>query len=281
MSAARHPGCVAILMYHSIAAASTRSLRELTVDPSQFDEHVSALKDAGARFVAVDDVPAALADDTAADGPLTVAITIDDAFADAATGALPALARLGAPATLFVPTGFVGGTAAWLRGADGRRPMLSWSGVAELADAGLEIGSHGHGHLACDVNHPDLVRADATRSRAELEDRLGRPIRSFGFPFGYGPPSAREAIRAAGFAQACVVADLPAQTGEDRFALPRLHVGPQTTPAALLALVRRRPAPPARWWSHAKQRVWTVGRRRAGWGPPEAGVATALTPAPR
>jgi peptidoglycan/xylan/chitin deacetylase (PgdA/CDA1 family) len=268
---------VAILMYHSIGAPSTESLRELTVEPSQFDDQLATLHDAGTRFVTVDEVPALLADPAAADGRPTVAVTIDDGLADLATGAVPALARYRAPATLFVPTAFVGATASWLRGDDGRRPMITWPALAELADAGLEVGSHGHRHLASDVNHPDLVRTDALRSRAQLEDRLGRPIRSFCFPFGYGPPAAREAVRRAGFAQACVIADLPAQSGDDRFALPRLHVGPQTTPAALLALVRRRPAPPARWWSHAKQGVWTVGRRRAGWGPPEAGVMTTPT----
>jgi peptidoglycan/xylan/chitin deacetylase (PgdA/CDA1 family) len=261
---------VAILMYHGV---STGGADELTVDPSLFDEHVAALRGAGVRLVTVDQVPGVLAE---AERELTAAITIDDGLADVASGALPALTRHRAQATLFVPTSFVGGTAAWLRGDDARRPMLSWSALAEIAAAGHEIGSHGHRHLACDVNHRDLVRSDACDSRAMLEDRLGRPVRSFGFPFGYAPSSAREAIRAAGFVQACAVAGLPAASGDDRFALPRLHVGPRTTPAALLEMVQRRPASPTRWWANAKQRVWTVGRRHAGWGPPEAGVVTTL-----
>ena len=281
MNAAAHRPRVAILMYHSIAASSTASLRDLTVDPSQFDEQLAALRGAGARLVGVDEVPGLLAGHAHADGGPTVAITIDDGLADVATDALPVLARYDAPATLFVPTAFVGASAGWLRGEEARRPMLEWSALTELADAGMEIGSHGHRHLAADVNDPELIRADALRSRAELQDRLGREIRSFGFPFGYGPPAARAAVRRAGFAQACVVADLPAQAGDDRFALPRLHVGPETTPEALLRLVHHRPSSPARWRARAKQRVWTVGRRRLGWGPPEAGIATAPTPVPR
>lgn len=281
MSAAARRPRVAILMYHSIAASSTPSLRHLTVDPSQFDEQLAALRGAGARLVVVDDVPGILAGAGHADGRPTVAITIDDGLADVATGALPALARYDAQATLFVPTAFVGASAGWLRGDDGNRPMLGWSALAELAGAGMEIGSHGHRHLAADVNDPELIRADALRSRAELQDRLGRDVRSFGFPFGYGPPAARMAVRRAGFAQACVVADLPAQAGEDRFALPRLDVGPHMTPEALLSVVRHRPSSPARWRARARQRVWTVGRRRLGWGPPEAGIVTTATVAPR
>jgi peptidoglycan/xylan/chitin deacetylase (PgdA/CDA1 family) len=280
MSTAAHRAQVAILMYHSIAASTTPSLRDLTVDPSEFDEHLAALRDAGARLVVIGDVPGILAaaDD---DDRLTVAVTIDDGLADAASGALPALARYRAPATLFVPTAFVGANAGWLRGADGRRSMLDWSELADVADAGIEVGSHGHRHLAGDVNDSDLVRADALRSRVELENRLGREIRSFSFPFGYGPVRARAAIRQAGFSQACVVMGLPAQTGDDRFALPRLHVRPRTTAGALAALVRHCPSPTARWSARARQRAWTVGRVRLGWGPPEAGVVTTPSSAPR
>jgi peptidoglycan/xylan/chitin deacetylase (PgdA/CDA1 family) len=262
----------AILMYHSIATHTTSGFGGLTVDPARFAEHVAALRDAGVRLVTADAAAGGLAAPDPTDRRPTVAITIDDALADAASGAAPALADHGVPATLFVPTAYVGGHAGWLRGVDAQRPLLDWSAIAQLADAGWEIGSHGHRHLACDVNRPDVVRADAAHSRVLLEDRLGRAVHSFGFPFGYGPPAARRAIRAAGFAQACVVADLPAEPQDDRFALPRLHVGPEMTPERLVALVQRRAGAPRRAWALGKQRVWTAGRRWAGWGPPEAGV---------
>ncbi len=260
----RAPATVAVLLYHSIAAATTPSFAKLTVDPSLFEEHLTALREHSPEVIPFGEVPAALADRRRA-----VAITIDDGLADVAAAA-PALLRRGLPATLFVPSGYVGACASWMRGEDGKRPMLSWGALEELARAGFEIGSHGRLHLAADVNPPELVRRDAAESKAELEQRVGQAVLSFAYPFGYHTPCAHLAVRDAGFAQACVTGELPAQAGDNRWALPRLQVAHGTTPEALLAMVGWQPTAAARRWAHAKQRVWRAGRRWAGWGPPEA-----------
>jgi peptidoglycan/xylan/chitin deacetylase (PgdA/CDA1 family) len=265
MSGVRIRGTVAVLMYHSIAAATTASFERLTVDPALFCEHLAALGE-NAEVIGFAQVPAALAE-----GRQAVAITIDDGLADAGTAACPALLRHGLPATLFVPTAFVGASSSWLGGADGKQAMLTWAELGDLAGAGFEIGSHGRQHLAADVHPPGRVRRDAAASRTELEQRLGRPVRSFAYPFGYHAAGARRAVREAGFAQACVVGDLPARTGDDRWALPRLQVNGGTTPEELLAMIRWRPSATMRHWAHAKQHAWHAGRRLAGWGPPEAG----------
>src|SRR5262249_23178262 len=59
-----------------------------------------------------------------------------------------------------------------------------WEEVREMADLGFEIGSHS-------VTHPDFGTISATQARQELvdsraclEERLGRPVRWFAYPFG-------------------------------------------------------------------------------------------------
>jgi peptidoglycan/xylan/chitin deacetylase (PgdA/CDA1 family) len=261
----------AILMYHSVSSSTTAGFRRLTVDPSLFDEHIAALAEADVSFRRVREVPARLAaaDDRAR---ATVAISIDDGLADLASGAAPALAARGVPATAFIPTAYVGAGASWLSGDDRARSLLSWSAIEELAAGGLEIGSHGHLHLAADINDAELVREDAARSRNELEEHLGRTVTSYAYPFGYWTPAARRAVRAAGFTQACTATSLHADGADDRFSLPRLHVGASTTPEMLVRMVCSRPARARREWVAAKQIVWRAGRRWARWGPPEAAV---------
>jgi peptidoglycan/xylan/chitin deacetylase (PgdA/CDA1 family) len=259
---------VAVLTYHSISRATTSSFAPYTVDPALFDEHVEALQKCGIDVIPFSEVPIALSG-----GRQAVAISIDDGLADAAENAAPALLRHGLPATLFVPSGYVGGSSRWMPGEDQTRPMLTWDQVADLARAGFEIGSHGRLHLAADVNPSQLVEEDARASRIELEDRIGHDVRSFAYPFGYHAPTAREAVRAAGFAQACAVGDLPARAGDDRWALPRLQVRPGTTPEALLAMVTWQPSRAARALAHTKQQVWRAGRRWAGSGRLGAGRA--------
>jgi peptidoglycan/xylan/chitin deacetylase (PgdA/CDA1 family) len=293
MTALAPPTGVAILMYHSIGRSTTAWSRRFTVDPGLFDEHIAALTDARTRLLAVREVPGLLsagpaepprrrraaagqeaslepaAGQALTEGP-AVAISIDDGLADAATGAAPVLGAHGAPATLFVPTAYVGRSAAWMSGVDAHRPMLSWDALGDLAAAGMEVGSHGHLHLAADINEPELVREDAIRSRGELEAHLGRTVSSYAYPFGYCSRDAADAVRDAGFSQACAVVELPAVAGDDPLILPRIYVSPQTTPEMLLRLVQRRPARTLRHWALAKQKVWHAGRRWAEWGPPES-----------
>jgi peptidoglycan/xylan/chitin deacetylase (PgdA/CDA1 family) len=269
VSAERTVGSVAVLMYHSIATSTTRSFARLTVDPALFDEHLAALREQQLDVISFSEVPSVLAA-----GRQAVAITIDDGLADAADGAAPALLRHGLPATFFVPSAFIDTRASWMRGEDASRPMLSWSALDEMARAGFEIGSHGKRHLAADVNDEDIVRRDAAESRSDLEQRLGRAVPSFAYPFGYHATRARRAVREVGFAQACIVGDLPVLAGDDRWALPRMTVVQGTSPEALLAMTRSRPTGADRYWTHSKQRIWHAGRRWAGWGPPEASRIT-------
>ena len=257
---------VVILMYHSIASNATSSFANLTVDPLLFEDQLVALRERSIEVISFRQVPAALAA-----GRRAAVITLDDGLADAGDTAAPALQRQGLPATLFVPTAFIGSNASWLSGDDGKRPMLSWPAISELAQAGFEIGSHGKFHLAADVNSFKLIKEDAVASKADLEQHLGRPAVSFAYPFGYQTRRARQAVRDAGFTQACAVGDLPAQAGDDRWALPRLPVSNEVTPEMLLAMIQWQPTTVCRRWAQLKQVIWRTGRQLGtGWGPPEA-----------
>jgi len=257
---------VAVLCYHSVAAQTTPTFAELTVEPSLFAEQIAALQHVGLDVIPFADVPEALASRRRA-----VAITIDDGFADVAESACPTLAAHGMTATVFVPTGFVGGRSSWLQGADAERPMLSWETIASLAGHGFELGSHGQMHLAADVNTREVVENDARASRIELEDHIGRPVTSFAYPFGYHSHAGRWAVHAAGYRQACAVGELPARARDDRWALPRMQVLSHTTPEEVAQMVAWKPSPSSRIWASSKQRVWQLGRRFAEWGPAEAG----------
>ncbi len=138
----------------------------------------------------------------------TLAITLDDGYADNHRVAAPILLAAGLPATFFVTTGWIGGTsvAPWDQDLPVRVGWMDWDQVRALAAQGFEIGSHTHTHL-------DLGRADAATIAAELEtskrkfqDELGRPAKLFAYPFG-NPENitdeSRALVRQAGF-QCCL-----------------------------------------------------------------------------
>lgn len=225
---------VPILMYHSISNTSTDAFRAYTVTPELFAAHVGYLSDEGFTAVTVSEL-AAMRRESRQPSARTVALTFDDGFRDFVTHAVPLLRSVGYRSTLFVPTGFVGGTSRWLV-AEGeqRRSLLSWAELCQLRDAGVECGAHSHSHPQLDL----LSRAAAAReialSKALLEDHLQAPVTTFAYPFGYSKASVRELVQALDFSAAVGVGNLTSAPRDDLFAMPRLTV-PSGMDAAGLA----------------------------------------------
>jgi peptidoglycan/xylan/chitin deacetylase (PgdA/CDA1 family) len=113
-----------------------------------------------------------------------VAITFDDCYGDNLAAAR-ILAEHGLPATFFLPTAYVGTDQvfSWDRHLP-PLPNLTWDEVGQIVRLGFEVGSH-------TLTHPNLAALPAAEARHEiveskrvLEERTGRPVRWFAYPFG-------------------------------------------------------------------------------------------------
>ena len=124
---------VPILLYHSVSEGWAHGFREWSVHPTTFESHMTHLRDHGytpvtiSQLVAMTDSPARLPE-------RPVAITFDNGLADFYATAWPVLQRFGFAVTMYVPTGFVGGTSRWLTPeGEGDRPLMQWPQLANLA----------------------------------------------------------------------------------------------------------------------------------------------------
>ena len=80
-------------------------------------------------------------------------------------------------------------------------------------------------------------------SKAELEDRLGRPVPGLAYPFGYSSAAVRQEARAAGHGYACAVGNTLPRPGTDPLALPRLTVRRSTSIQAFQQITQSRNIP--------------------------------------
>lgn len=242
-----------VLLYHSVADAADPRFAQWTVSPELFAAQMEVLAQEGWRTLTVSEL-AELWDSPEEIPERVVAITFDDGFADFHSAAWPQLRRHGFAATVFVTTGYVGSTSAWLgRVGEGDRPLMSWSQIAEIAAAGIEVGAHGHSHVQLDTVSNGQATYEIELSRQALADVIG-PVASFAYPHGYHSRAARREVRRAGFSSACAVRDGLASTSEDRYAITRAVVRGGTTIEAFARLIegqcptpRRRPLRRAAW----------------------------------
>jgi peptidoglycan/xylan/chitin deacetylase (PgdA/CDA1 family) len=155
-----------------------------------------------------------------------VALTFDDAFRNVREHALPELARHGFPATVFVVTGHTGGWNDWdQKGYGGipRLPLMDWTELRELAAAGIELGGHGVSHPDLTAIPPEDAREQMRVCRAEIEQRTGRRVRWFAYPYGLASPEV-VAIARELFEGACGTELRFTTPGDDPYLLPRLDV---------------------------------------------------------
>ena len=214
-----------ILMYHDISPDRRRArFAPFVVTPTAFAQQMDYLAGLGVRVCSVSELANARAEDGDSISPM-IGLTFDDAFYDLLANALPVIRQYGFGATVYAPTAYLGSTSRWLNGiGEGDRRIMSATQLGELAEAGIECGSHTHTHPKLDALPEDAVRRELELSKRILEDALGLEIRSFAYPYGYEVKATRRLVAEAGYDSACRVNYATSPTDEDVYALSRLPV---------------------------------------------------------
>lgn len=181
-----------ILGYHRIAGERD----VLSVRPERFRRQLELVRASGADTVSLEEALDRL---DAGDDRRAVVVTFDDGYLDNLEIAAPVLRELGIPATIFLPTRIIDG-AERFHWYDDPPAALSWEQVRALDREGLVgFGAHTRTHPRLPHVDDDRARDEIVGAKAELEERLGRPVTTFCYPAGlYGERDAR-LVREAGY----------------------------------------------------------------------------------
>jgi peptidoglycan/xylan/chitin deacetylase (PgdA/CDA1 family) len=188
-----------VLCYHAVSESWDS---ELAVTPAQLREQVAGLLARGYR-------PATFLDAALAPSQSRVlAITFDDAYRSIFELARPVLAELGAVASVYAPTDWIGSARAmrwpgidhWI-GTDDEDELLpmDWPQLRELAAEGWEVGSHTRSHLRLtELDDASLMRElEGSRSACALQ--MERPCETIAYPYGDVDVRVAAAAAAAGY----------------------------------------------------------------------------------
>jgi peptidoglycan/xylan/chitin deacetylase (PgdA/CDA1 family) len=203
-----------ILTYHSLDTSGS----VVSIPPELFQAQMAWLARSGTPVVSLAEIQKM---------PGAVALTFDDGFRNFFEHAFPVLQQYGFPATVFVVSGFCGGRNDWpTQPRNMGIPFLElmrWSEVRQIAQAGITIGCH-------TVNHPRLPRLSEAEievelrvSRTEIEDRIGKTVDTFAYPYGETTPEIRPVVGRY-FRWACSTRLAFVSGQADALCLPRLDI---------------------------------------------------------
>lgn len=217
---AGRPAAIPILMYHHITdLAPTESALEhdWTVAPGNLDAQMSWLVEHGFHTISL----AQLAAFFTGSQPLPqkpLVLTFDDGWEDDYSTAFPILKKHNYTATFFVYTSPLD-----------HKQFLSWSQLAEMVKAGMEIGSHTLTHPHLKDLSTEEAKKEIQDSKATLEKRLGIPITTFAYPFGDYTSAIVDQVKQAGYETAVSISGGYNQSSNQLFLLHRIRVSYKDT----------------------------------------------------
>lgn len=254
---------IPILLYHSVSDQANNLYKPWAISPQVFESHIAYLYNQGFQALTVDEAAHAICAKGAGIPERPVVITFDDGMADFLVNALPILRKYHFSATLFITTGYVGGTSSWLARKDEQLlPMLSWDEIASLD--GICLGAHSHTHPQLDIIPLSQARAEISFSKKLMEQQLGFPINTFAFPHGYHTQKLKEIIKEEGFTSACIVGHTMATHTADVHALPRIIITSDVTTATLEKYLQGVGLRKKESWRNFLRTAWRVIRRIKG-----------------
>jgi peptidoglycan/xylan/chitin deacetylase (PgdA/CDA1 family) len=190
---------VAVLMYHSIG--DNRAF--FTVTEENFTRQLEFLKKHNYKVIFLSQlVERLIRREKLADK--TVVLTFDDGYRDNFIKAWPLLKKNNFPATIFLPTDYIG------RSLNNSQnvplPILSAGQIKEMADSGLvEFGSHTQTHPRLEEISDQDFMSEARLAKETIEKLTGKNCRLFAYPRGYFKEEFFGILKGLGYAAACSI----------------------------------------------------------------------------
>lgn len=171
---------IPVLTYHSL----DKSGSPISTSPEEFRWQMEYLREDNWHTLALNELVEGHA--RGAWPARTVALTFDDGFRNFGEQALPILAACGFSATLFIVTDWIGVTNGWSGQSHWMPtlPLMDWDTLSKVANVGIEIGAHSLTHPHLPRLSIDEAKQQIVESQRRIEQRIGRPVHAFAYPYG-------------------------------------------------------------------------------------------------
>jgi peptidoglycan/xylan/chitin deacetylase (PgdA/CDA1 family) len=232
------------LVYHRLAGELKPGQERIDLPPAAFERQLRILDRLGFRHLHAEELLGFHEDPEGILPRRAYVVTVDDGARDCLR---PLERHAAAGPQLFVPTSELGGAAQWLDD----EPLLSWEEAAELAAAGVAVGSHARRHRRLSGLPDGELAAELAGARDDLLSRLPASLDVCAYPHGDHDLRVREQTRDAGYRAAFTTERGRNGAGTDPYCLRRVSVHGADRGLAVLWKVATGEGLP-RWWLKAR-----------------------------
>ena len=170
-----------------------------------------------------------------------VAVTFDDGYQSVLENAIPILLEKRIPATIFVPTKYLGGRPTWItdeKHRNAREKLLSINDLKSLRKNGVLIGSHSVTHRPLTQLSQAEAFAELIESREVLERILEEKVGLCALPYGSSSPDVLRLSRKAGYDRVFLGDPLCSSGNVAVHVVGRINVSPSDWPLEYRLKVR-------------------------------------------
>ena len=225
---AKSPDVIPVLMYHRVVAeAPANSKHGVWVTAEKFERQLASLQKRGfstMTFRQYDD----FRNGKASLPPKPIILTFDDGYQDNYDIAFPLLRRYRSTAVVYMVVDNKRRTNYW-DSDEPRVPLMTVAQMREMAQAGIEFGSHTITHARLTDMPVSAARSEIKKSKMQLERMIGQEVLSFAYPYGALDMNGKKLVEQCGYRYAVAADSGPLNLANDFFEIRRIQVFPWTT----------------------------------------------------
>lgn len=220
---------VPVIMYHRVINKSeNEGIYGTYIYENIFRKHLQYLKDKNYTVITFKDLDKIGWRNRFEKGKKYIILTFDDGYKDNYDLAFPILKEFDFKATIFLM-----GKSAYNEwdvkaGGEIEFPLMSVEMIKEMQDYGIEFGAHTFNHPKINTLSNEEIEHQIVDVKKPLEEKIGKEIITFAYPYGILNDYAKKMARKAGYTFALATDSGSVCLSDDLYQIRRIAIFPNT-----------------------------------------------------
>ena len=220
---------IPVIMYHRVInKPENEGIYGTYIYEDMFRKHLQYLKDKNYTVITFKDLDKIGWRNRFEKDKKYIILTFDDGYKDNYDLAFPILKEFGFKATIFLMGRSTYNEWDVNAGGEIKFPLMSVEMIREMQDYGIEFGAHTFNHPKLNTLSNEEIEHQIVDVKKPLEEKIGKEIITFAYPYGILNDYAKEMVKKAGYTFALATDSGSVCLSDDLYQIRRIAIFPNT-----------------------------------------------------